>query len=107
MVQERGPAAYVAEFIGTFMLVFIITAVFSLFVVPPSPQVPVQPFIDWSVIGLAHAFVLFLIIQTLVVVSGAHFNPAVTVAMMAIRQIRPPDAGAYARAASAETCGQT
>ena len=95
MVQERGPAAYVAEFIGTFMLVFIITAVFSLFVVPPSPQVPVQPFIDWSVIGLAHAFVLFLIIQTLVVVSGAHFNPAVTVAMMAIRQIRPPDAAIY------------
>ena len=95
MPQDRGPAAYVAEFIGTFMLVFVITAVVSLFVVQPTPQVPVQPFIDWSVIGLAHAVVLFMIIQTLAVVSGAHFNPAVTVAMAAIRQIRPPDAAIY------------
>jgi MIP family channel proteins len=85
----------VAEFIGTFMLVFVITAVVSLFVVQPTPQVPIQPFIDWSVIGLAHAVVLFMIIQTLAVVSGAHFNPAVTVAMAAIRQIRPPDAAIY------------
>lgn len=95
MPQDRGPAAYLAEFIGTFMLVFVITAVVSLFVVQPTPEVPVQPFIDWSVIGLAHAVVLFLIIQTLAVVSGAHFNPAVTVAMAAIRQIKPPDAAIY------------
>jgi MIP family channel proteins len=95
VVQERGPAAYVAEFIGTFMLVFMITAAVSLYVVPPSPQVPVQPFIDFSVIGLVHVFVLFLIVQTIAVVSGAHVNPAITVAMMAIRQIKPPDAAIY------------
>ena len=94
-MQERGPAAYVAEFIGTFMLVFMITAAVSLYVVPPSPQVPVQPFIDFSVIGLVHVFVLFLIVQTIAVVSGAHVNPAITVAMMAIRQIKPPDAAIY------------
>ncbi len=94
-MQERGPAAYVAEFIGTFMLVFMITAAVSLYVVPPSPQVPVQPFIDFSVIGLVHVFVLFLIVQTLAVISGAHVNPAITVAMMAIRQIKPPDAAIY------------
>ena len=91
----RGPAAYVAEFIGTFALVFFVTAVISLFITPPSPQSPVQPFIDWSVIGLVHAFILFMLIQTLAVVSGAHFNPAVTLALMAIRQIRPPDAAIY------------
>ena len=37
-----------------------------------------------------HAFVLFGLIQTLAMVSGAHFNPAVTVVMTALRQIKPP-----------------
>lgn len=94
-IEARGPAAYIAEFIGTFMLVFMITAAISLYVVPATPESPVQPFIDWSVIGLVHVFVLFLLIQTLAIVSGAHFNPAVTVAMTALRQIRPPDAAIY------------
>ena len=95
-MQDRGPAAYVAEFIGTFALVFFITMVVSLFVTAPNPQTPgVVPFIDWSVIGLVHVFVLFMLIQTLAVVSGAHFNPAVTVAMTVLRQIKPPDAAIY------------
>lgn len=92
---ERGPAAYIAELIGTLMLVFMITAAVSLYVVPPNPQIPVQPFIDFSVIGLVHVFALFLLIQTLAVVSGAHFNPAVTVALAALRQIKPSDAAIY------------
>lgn len=94
-MQDRGPAAYLAEFIGTFMLVFMITAAVSLYVVPPSPQVPIQPFIDFSVIGFVHVFALFMLIQTLAVVSGAHFNPAITIALTAIRQIKPPDALIY------------
>src|SRR3954454_17799812 len=91
----RGPAAYIAELVGTFMLVFVITMVVSLYVTVPTPNSPVQPFIDWSVIGLVHAFILFMLIQTLAVVSGAHFNPAVTLALAAIRQIRPPEAALY------------
>src|SRR3954451_8425188 len=91
----RGPAAFAAEFIGTFALVFFITMVVSLFVVNPTPGSPVQPFIDWSVIGLVHAFLLFMLIQTLAVISGAHFNPAVTVALAAVRQIRVPEAAVY------------
>ena len=93
-MQDRGPAAYIAEFIGTLLLVFFITAVVSLYVTAPSPQNP-APFIDFSVIGLVHAFLLFGLIQTLAVISGAHFNPAVTVTMTALRQIKPPDAGIY------------
>jgi glycerol uptake facilitator len=93
-VEERGPAAYLAEFLGTLFLVFFVTMSVSLFVSQPSAQNP-TPFIDWSVIGLVHVFVLFVLVQTLAVVSGAHFNPAVTVAMTFLRQIRPPDAGIY------------
>ena len=46
-------------------------------------------------IGLVHVFVLFVLIQTLAVVSGAHFNPAVTVGDDPLRQIRPADAVIY------------
>ncbi|MEA2496838.1 MAG: glycerol uptake facilitator protein [Thermoleophilaceae bacterium] len=91
---DRGPAAYIAELIGTFSLVFFITMVVSLYITPAAAGQP-QPFIDWSVIGLVHAFVLFMLIQTLAVISGAHFNPAVTIAMATIRQIRPPEALVY------------
>ena len=93
-MQDRGPAAYLAEFIGTLLLVFFICAVVSLYVVQPSDANP-NPFIDFSVIGLVHVLLLFVLIQTLAVVSGAHFNPAVTAAMTALRQIKPADAGIY------------
>jgi glycerol uptake facilitator protein len=93
-VQDRGPAAYVAEFLGTLLLVFFVTAVVSLFLTQPTPQNP-TPFVDFSVIGLVHLLVLFVLIQTLAVISGAHFNPAVTVTMTALRQIKPPDAAIY------------
>jgi MIP family channel proteins len=99
VIPARGPAAYVAEFIGTFALVLFITLVVSEFATAPvqaTPTAPaLQPFIDWSVIGLAHVFALFFLIQTLAVVSGAHFNPAVTAALAAIRQIRLIDAAIY------------
>ena len=93
-VQDRGPAAYIAEFIGTLLLVFFITAVVSLYAAVPTRANP-APFIDFSVIGLVHAFLLFALIQTLAVISGAHFNPAVTAAMTVLREIKPPDALVY------------
>ena len=93
-MQDRGPAAYIAEFVGTLMLVFFITAVVSLYGPEPSQLNP-NPFVDFGVIGLVHVLLLFVLIQTLAVISGAHFNPAVTVAMTALRQIKPPDALIY------------
>jgi len=93
-VQDRGPAAYLAEFVGTLLLVFFITAVVSLYGPEPSPTNP-NPFIDFSVIGLVLVLILFVLVQTLAIVSGAHFNPAVTAVMTALRQIKVPDAAIY------------
>jgi glycerol uptake facilitator protein len=89
-VQDRGPAAYIAEFVGTLLLVFFITAVVSLFVSPDPTR-----FTDFGVVGLVHVLLLFALVQTLALISGAHFNPAVTVVMTALRQIKPPDAAVY------------
>ena len=93
-MQDRGPAAHIAEFVGTAALVLFVTLAVSSFIVAPTAQNP-NPFIDWSVVGLVHVLILFVLIQTLAVVSGAHFNPAVTVAMTALRQIKVPDAAIY------------
>ena len=93
-MQERGPSAYIAEFVGTFALVLFVTMAVTLYVTPATPQNPL-PFIDFSVIGLVHVFVLFMLISTLAVASGAHFNPAVTLALATLRQISPADAAIY------------
>jgi MIP family channel proteins len=96
VAPDRGTSAYIAEFIGTFALVLFITMAVSLFNRPSATAVGVpQEFIDWSVIGLVHVFVLFMLIQTLALVSGAHFNPAVTVALTVIREIKAIDAAIY------------
>jgi MIP family channel proteins len=47
------------------------------------------------VIGLVHVLLLFVLIQTLAIVSGAHFNTAVTVALATLRQIKIADAAIY------------
>jgi glycerol uptake facilitator protein len=97
-IPERGPAAYIAEFIGTFFLTMFICAIVSVTVQAPihNPDGSTTiPFVDWTAISFVHLLVLFALIQTLAIVSGAHFNPAVTAALTAIRQIRPADAGIY------------
>ena len=89
MIEQRSPAAYVAEFIGTFILVLAITLSVCLFVNSAGTGS------DWVVVGLVHFLVLFLLVQTLGSVSGAHLNPAVTVALAVLRKIRLNDAVVY------------
>lgn len=84
-MKDRRVAAYVAEFIGTLLLVFFIGVV----VVEQAPSG------DFAAIGLVHAFILAMLIFTLGPLSGGHFNPAVTAGLLAIKKISPKDAGIY------------
>jgi glycerol uptake facilitator protein len=90
-MEERGPSAYVAEFLGTLILVFSIAMVLSLHQVS-SEGLGYQ---DFAVIGFVHVFALAMLVASLGGTSGAHFNPAVTVALAALRKIRPTHAAIY------------
>jgi MIP family channel proteins len=88
-VERRGLSAYIAELIGTFLLVLFISLIVSVYA-RGGISTP-----EFAVIGLLHAFLLMMLIQTLGGVSGAHFNPAVTLGLAAVRKIAPRDAVAY------------
>ena len=88
-MEDRGPAAYIAELVGTFMLVLFIALIASVYA---RKGIGTPEFVT---IGLLHAFVLMMLIQTLGGTSGGHFNPAVTVGLLAVKKIKPSDAGVY------------
>lgn len=88
-MEDRDTRAFVAEFIGTFLLVLFIGFVVSL----NSPAG--LGVTDFAVIGLVHFFLLGILVFALGGLSGAHFNPAVTVTMTALKKIKPPDAAVY------------
>jgi MIP family channel proteins len=88
-VEDRGAAAYVAEFLGTMMLVFFIGMVLAL------QSKAGLGYSDFAVIGLVHFFVLSMLVYVYGGTSGAHFNPAVSIALAAIKKISPVDALIY------------
>jgi len=88
-LARRGPEAYVAELIGTLLLVFFIAVIVTVH------SAGVLNVTDWAVIGLVHFLVLAMLIHTLGGASGGHFNPAVTVTLAALRKIGPVDAAIY------------
>ncbi len=91
-MQDRGLAAYIAELIGTLLLVFFITSVVVLYV---STGQNAQFGSDFAVVGLTHFLVLFALIISIGVASGGHFNPLVTTAFIVIRRIDPIDGLVY------------
>jgi MIP family channel proteins len=88
-VEERGLPAYIAELVGTFVLVLFIALIVSVYA-RTGIATP-----EFAVIGLLHAFVLMMLVQTLGGTSGAHFNPAVTIGLAAVRKIGPRSAVIY------------
>jgi MIP family channel proteins len=88
-LRRRGPDAYVAELVGTFLLVLFIGLVVSV------NSGDGLGFTDFAVLGLVHFFLLSMLIYSLGHASGAHFNPAVTVTLTALRKIGPVDAAIY------------
>lgn len=91
-MQDRGIAAYVAELVGTFFLVFFITTIGVLYV---SVGESAQFGSDFAVVGLTVAFVLTALIIGIGVASGGHFNPAVTFGAALLKKISPIDAVIY------------
>ena len=89
VIERRRPDAFVAEFVGTLLLVLFICTIVVM------NSAGGLGFTDWSVIGLVHFLLLAMLIHTLGGVSGGHFNPAVTITLGALRKIAWPDAGVY------------
>jgi MIP family channel proteins len=78
---------FVAEFIGTFALVFVGSAAIIHSRVTGSPTGLIE-------VAFAHGLILAVMVSALMRISG-HFNPAVTLAMLATRRIDPIMAALY------------
>ena len=88
--HAHGPLAdsghtrkYVAELIGTFLLVFLGTSAIVAFGGAFSNGVPTIGYVG---IALTFGFSLVVLAYTLGPVSGGHFNPAVTIGLVAARR---------------------
>lgn len=79
---------YAAELIGTFLLVFLGTAAIVGF----STGAPAVAFLG---IALAFGLTLVALVYTLGPISGAHFNPAVTIGLAAARRFNTKDVLPY------------
>ena len=84
----------VAEFIGTFALVFFGAGA----IIGDAALRGLAAFgpVDLVLVAAAHAIVLGVMVTALGHISGAHFNPAVTVGALIGRHITPALAGMYA-----------
>jgi MIP family channel proteins len=78
---------FIAEFIGTFALVFVGGAAIMMAKQTESASALLQ-------VALAHGLILSLMVTALMRISG-HFNPAVTLGFIAARRIDPMMAGVY------------
>lgn len=79
---------FIAEFIGTFALVFVGGGAIMM-VQFTNNNVGLLP------VALAHGLILAMMVSAFMNVSGGHFNPAVTTALLVARRITPTVAGVH------------
>ena len=83
----------IAEFLGTmFLVVVAIASTILPFKLGAGPE---HIFLVVLMNGIAVAMVLFALIETFGSISGAHFNPAVTLALLINKEISQKKAGLY------------
>lgn len=87
-----GRQAYIAEFIGTFALVFFGSVSVTSFVVILGQSSLASSFLG---IALAHGLILMVMVYAIGAISGCHINPAITIASVALRKLEIDDGIAY------------
>ncbi len=87
-----GRQAYVAEFIGTFALVFFGSVSVTIFLPVLGLSSP-----SASLIGIAftHGLILMVMVYAIGYISGCHINPAITITAVALRKLEVDDGVAY------------
>ena len=83
---HKPAGAYVVEFIGTMILVLAICGIISA----SAPRG-----VTLTNLGVVHALALMAIVYSIGMISGAHVNPALTIALASIRRIGGRDAAIY------------
>ena len=95
----------IAEAVGTFILVYFVAGAAAITLMISQGSSPPNPFNigigtlgglgDWFAIGMAFAIAIAASIYALGRISGAHLNPAVTIALLATRRFSLGDAIPY------------
>jgi MIP family channel proteins len=87
-----GRQAYVAEFIGTFALVFFGSMSVIIFF-PALGMSSLQS--SFLGVALAAGLILMIMVYTICPISGCHINPAITITAVALRKMEVSDGIAY------------
>jgi len=90
---KMGRQAYVAEFIGTFAVVFF--GSMSVIVFLGNVLGLSSPAASFLSVALTHGIILMVMVYAFVSISGSHLNPAITITAVALRKMEASDGVAY------------